>query len=335
MSANLRARAEGGTYRTTPRLRADGEIVLTRERSMWVATAVALSLSIAIVAVAWPRPDHSQPVLEPTSVAVRGADVCVLDGMGITCTFEDDVKCTELYEGRHLVGEDCKPTVRRWSWLQGADGVVAALGSFCGIHGRRIDCLDRDTHVVLEELPVQVVGTEHMLCARGESNRVSCYDRRRGRLPIEMRATRIASGPHHVCAATSEGVECWHRHGEPFLATHQTGHRNLGVASSHVCMRGEDAWCVSFDARDRRPWAMPSELALTSGLASRGDEVCALGADLVSLACSRSGDVPFLDLRGAIATELALTAERACVRTREGVHCRSIYSAGDWDPFQM
>ena len=316
MTATLAARMADASYRyrTVRGLEATGDVLLVRERPWWVPFVSVATLMIAGLALAIPPAPSDASILEGTSIAMRNNDVCELRPDAIHCKLG---------------------TVER-RWLLGAETVFTAFGDFCGARGHVIECMEHDVRIHLHEAPRQVVGARNMICARGESENVTCFNHRGESLErVSLHAERIASGPDHVCALGDDGVWCWHAHGEPFLVTHHRGHRDLGVASSHVCVRGRDAWCVSFDARDRRPWRMPSELA-PGGLVSRGDEVCFMGSELTTLACSRSADVPYLDLRSSNATQLALTAERACVRDAfDQTRCVEIYSAGAWDPFEM
>lgn len=322
MQAELGARPEGGGYRDVVRYRTVGEVVLTRQRDRLIPIVVLMMLTSAcVLAYAWPPRPQTGLAFEGQTVAVRGNDICSLESGAIECSIEHRVDCEEVYEGRHHVDDVCKSSYRHTRWFEGAQGVFTAFATFCGVRGPLIECRD-ETRVILDETADQVVGTLHMICAR-TGNRVQCYNHRARQLRAVDGAERIAAGPYHVCATTEAGVLCWHRHAKPFLSTHRTGHRSLAVASSHVCVGGSSAWCVPFDARDRGPWAMDEVSALT--MVSRGDEVCGLADGFNALECSRSRSVPYLDLRNTVATELALSASRGCVRDGEGsVRCDAI-----------
>ena len=321
----------GNAYRDSGKPRLIGDVILERERS-FVLRAILATSAIAglVLTCAWPAAVERVSHLEVSSVAVQLGDLCALGNGAIECDLEHVEQCVEVHEGRHVVDEVCDGVRARRRWLEGAESVFTGLHGFCGVRGRTIECMDRDLHVELPDSPRQVVGSAQMICSRGATDRVRCFDHRGEPMSVDMQASRIASGPHHVCALTAEGVWCWDAHRPPFLSTHRRGGRDLAVADTHVCVRQDEAFCVSFYSRERIPWPMRGALAGTP-LASRGGEVCGIGLAGYTLECSQSGTVPYLDLRSTSAQQLALAGERACVRDHTGqLRCQSLESHGAW-----
>ena len=315
----------GKGYRTTSMHRqAEGEVELALLRGPLPGIPFLVVLLVGGIVLGLQQPLPPAPrVLEDAGLALRQDAHCYLRDGRVTCASD--------------AGEV--------TWGNGLVGVVAGLGGFCSLSESTLHCFSCETddrmacrdrfNRGLHGSPVHAAGTDHLLCVSYDDETMECWDgigdeRRVDVSGIELiGVTHLAAGPHELCALNPDGVWCWNHWADPWLATHVGGFTDLSVAHDHVCMRGVSTWCVPFATDDT--WLMerlPRDL-----MASRGGEVCGIGAGPHVLECSRSGPVPLPPTTRRHPIELELLHDRACVRDPMGdVRCVTIHETGPLVP---